>query len=31
MVRVLENRIGEKRVIRLIIKWLNADVMEAGE
>ena len=29
MVRFLEHRIGDKRVIRLIIKWLNAGVMEA--
>ena len=26
MVRFLEHRIGDKRVIRLIIKWLNAGV-----
>ena len=31
MVRFLEHRIGDKRVIRLIIKWLNAGVMESGE
>ena len=31
LVRFLEYRIGDKRVIRLIIKWLNAGVMEAGE
>ena len=31
MVRFLEHRIGDKRVIRLITKWLNAGVMEAGE
>ena len=31
MVRFLEHRIADKRVIRLIIKWLNAGVMEAGE
>ena len=31
LVRFLEHRIGDKRVIRLIIKWLNAGVMEAGE
>ena len=31
MVRFLEQRIADKRVIRLIIKWLNAGVMEAGE
>ena len=27
----LEHRIGDKRVIRLIIKWLNAGVMESGK
>ena len=31
LVRFLEHRIGDKRVIRLIIKWLNAGVMEDGE
>ena len=31
MVRFLEHRLGDKRVIRLIIKWLNAGVMEAGK
>ena len=31
MVRFLENRIGDKRVTRLIIKWLKASVMESGE
>ena len=31
MVRFLRHRIGDKRVIRLIIKWLNAGVMEDGE
>ena len=31
MVRFLEQRIADKRVIRLIIKWLSAGVMEAGE
>ena len=31
MVRFLEHRVGDKRVIRLIIKGLNAGVMEAGE
>ena len=25
------NRIGDRRVIRLIVKWLNAGVMEGGE
>ncbi len=31
LVRFLEHRIGDRRVIRLIVKWLNAGVMEAGE
>ena len=31
MVRFLEHRIGDKRVIRLIIKWLNAGVMESAQ
>ena len=31
LVRFLEHRIGDKRVIRLIIKWLKAGVMEDGE
>ena len=31
LVRFLEHRIGDKRVIRLIIKWLNAGVMEDGK
>ena len=31
LVRFLEHRIGDKRVIRLIIKWLNAGVMESGK
>ena len=31
MVQFLQHRIGDKRVIRLIIKWLNAGVMEDGE
>ena len=30
LVRFLEHRIGDKRVIRLIIKWLKAGVMEEG-
>ena len=30
MVRFLEHRIADKRVIRLIIKWLNAGVMTDG-
>ena len=29
--RFLEHRIGDKRVLRLITKWLNAGVMEDGE
>ena len=29
--RFLKHRIGQKRVIRLIIKWLNAGAMEDGE
>ena len=31
LVRFLKHRIGDKRVIRLIIKWLNAGTMENGE
>ena len=31
LIRFLEHRIADKRVIRLITKWLNAGVMEAGE
>ena len=31
LVRFLEHRIGDRRVIRLIIKWLKAGVMEDGE
>ena len=31
MVRFLEHRIADKRVIRLITKWLNAGVTEDGE
>ena len=30
LVRFLEHRIGDRRVIRLIVKWLNAGVMEDG-
>ncbi len=30
MVRFPEHRIGDKRLIRLINKWLNAGVMEDG-
>ena len=29
--RFLEHRIGDRRVICLIIKWLNAGVMESGK
>ena len=31
LVRFLEHRIGDTRVIRLVVKWLNAGVMEDGE
>ena len=31
LVRLLEHRIGDRRVIRLIVKWLNAGVIDAGE
>ena len=31
LVRFPEYRIGDRRVIRLIIKWLNAGVMDDGE
>ena len=31
LVRFVEQRIGDGRVIRLIIKWLNAGVMEDGQ
>ncbi len=31
LIRFLEHRIGDRRVIRLIIKWLNAGVMESGK
>ena len=31
LVRFLEHRIGDRRVIRLIAKWLNAGVMEGAE
>ena len=31
LVRFLEHRIADKRVVRLIVKWLNAGVMENGE
>jgi RNA-directed DNA polymerase len=31
LVRFLEHRIGDERVIRLVRKWLKAGVLEAGE
>ena len=31
LVRMLERRIGDKRVMRLIIKWLNAGVMDGTD
>ena len=31
LLRFLEHRIGDNRVLRLITKWLNAGVMEDGE
>ena len=31
MIRFLEHRIGDTRVIRLIIKWHNAGVMDEGQ
>ena len=31
LVRFLEYRIGDRRVIRLIVKWLNAGVMDDGQ
>ena len=31
LVRFLEHRIGDRRVIRLIVKWLKAGVMEDGQ
>jgi RNA-directed DNA polymerase len=30
MIRFLEHRIGDKRIVRLIIKWLKAGVLEDG-
>jgi RNA-directed DNA polymerase len=30
LVRFLEHRIGDKRIIRLIRKWLKAGVLEDG-
>lgn len=31
MKRFVEHRIGDKRLVRLLMKWLNAGVMEEGE
>lgn len=31
LVRFVGHRIGDRRIIRLIIKWLNAGVMESGK
>ena len=31
LVKFIEHRIADKRVVRLIIKWLNAGVMEEGK
>ncbi len=31
LVRFVEHRIGDKRIIRLIIKWLKAGVLEEGQ
>ena len=31
LIRFLEHRIGDRRIIRLITKWLNAGVMDGGE
>jgi RNA-directed DNA polymerase len=30
LIRFLEHRIGDRRIIRLIQKWLKADVLEDG-
>ena len=30
MVKFVEHRIGDKRIVRLIRKWLKAGVMEQG-
>jgi len=30
MIRFLEHRIGDKRIVRLIIKWLEAGILEDG-
>jgi RNA-directed DNA polymerase len=31
MIRFLEHRIGDRRIIRLIQKWLRAGVLEEGQ
>ncbi len=31
LVKFLEHRIGDKRIVRLILKWLNAGIIEGGE
>jgi group II intron reverse transcriptase/maturase len=31
LVKFVEHRIGDRRVVRLIQKWLNADVLEQGQ
>jgi RNA-directed DNA polymerase len=31
LIRFAEHRIGDKRIIRLIIKWLKAGVLEEGQ
>ena len=31
LIRFIEHRIGDKRIIRLIIKWLKAGVLEEGQ
>jgi len=31
LIKFIEHRIGDKRVVRLIQKWLNAGVLEDGK
>ena len=31
MLLLMEHRIGDKRIVRLIQKWLKAGVMEGGQ
>ena len=31
MVKIVEHRIGDKRIVRLIQKWLKAGVMQEGQ